>query len=422
MFFSRMENDSPGPSLGGGKPDWFLGWLREVFLPVEAKDPLSSQLEVFQDAVEKLPDIEDSVKKTLTNMFTNEARINLAREDDKNAISQLIKSQKLPGDKQTVQMPWQQLTEVETKIVAKTIESLKELDFSTKSLKYWKSHFNNLFDKFFVTFRVRKIAVVFNSSSLSLKQQLLMLDTGTDTQADTYSYLNLLQLIMTLVHSPDSPDQAMMEIFKGMDQMGSETVQTFLQQWRDLAEDTYGPNSGGTMSQTSLLLKKICEGLSSTELSKLTATIVITLPFQWATMVDSIIQFQQRVQNIQPPQNVNAIQQKEYKPPTCYKCSGAHMIRNCKVLFCRYCGGPHKNISCSMNGKTTYCCKSKYHNSEGHYKHFPSNKAPRRSDINLIEATSFVEGAISMDRECTGTNFVDAKLLIDTGAMIPSGV
>ena len=134
-----MENDSPGPSLGGGKPDWFLGWLREVFLPAEAKDPLSSQLEVFQDAVEKLPDIEDSVKKTLTNMFTNEARINLAREDDKNAISQLIKSQKLPANKQTVQMPWQQLTEVETKIVAKTIESLKELDFSTKSLKYWTS-------------------------------------------------------------------------------------------------------------------------------------------------------------------------------------------------------------------------------------------------------------------------------------------
>ena len=40
----------------------------------------------------------------------------------------------------------------------------------------------------------------------------------------------------------------------------------------------------------------------------------------------------------------------------------------------------------------------------------------------MIEATSFLEGAISMDRECTGTNFVDKKLLIDTGALIASGV
>lgn len=109
-----MENEAPGPSREGGKPEWFLGWLREVFLPAQAKDPLSSQLEVFQDAVEKLPDIEDSVKKTLTNTFTNEARINLAREDDMNEISQLLKSQKLLVNKQASQMPWHQLTEAET--------------------------------------------------------------------------------------------------------------------------------------------------------------------------------------------------------------------------------------------------------------------------------------------------------------------
>ena len=40
----------------------------------------------------------------------------------------------------------------------------------------------------------------------------------------------------------------------------------------------------------------------------------------------------------------------------------------------------------------------------------------------MNEATSFVEGAISMDMECTGTNFINALLLIDKGALIPSGV
>ena len=39
----------------------------------------------------------------------------------------------------------------------------------------------------------------------------------------------------------------------------------------------------------------------------------------------------------------------------------------------------------------------------------------------MIEATSFLEGAISMDTECTGRNFINTKLLIDTGALIPSG-
>ena len=51
------------------------------------------------------------------------------------------------------------------------------------------------------------------------------------------------------------------------------------------------------------------------------------------------------------------------------------------------------------------------------------NKAPRRPDINLInsiKATSFVDGAISVDYK--GTIFIASKLLIDTGALIPSGI
>ncbi len=133
---------------GRGRPDWFLSWLQEVFLPAQAKDPLSSQLETFQDAVEKLLEIEDSVKKTLTSTFTNEARINLTREDDKNAISQLLRTQKLPAEKRTVQMPWQDLSKSEMKIISRAIENLREQDFLMKALKHWCSHFEGLFDKF----------------------------------------------------------------------------------------------------------------------------------------------------------------------------------------------------------------------------------------------------------------------------------
>ena len=134
-----MENEAPGPSRNGGRPDWFLTWLREVFLPA-SKDPVALQIELFQDAVEKLPDIDKSVKKSLTTTLTIEARINLAKEDDKTKIAKLFKSQTLPADETSSPMPWDKLNETEAKIISRVIESLKEQDFSTKSLKFWSAH------------------------------------------------------------------------------------------------------------------------------------------------------------------------------------------------------------------------------------------------------------------------------------------
>ena len=389
-----------------------------------SRDPVASQIELFEDTVEKIPDINESVKKSLTNTLKNKARISLAREDDKSKISQLIKSQALPAEETASPMPWDKLTETETKIISKIIENLKEQDFSTKSLKIWSAHFSDVYDKFFVTSRVGRIAVVYNSCSLSLKQRLLALDVGKEARKDSYSYLKLLQFISTVVHSPISCDQAMMEIYKGLRQTNSETVQTYLQRWCDVAEDAWGPSSGWTMSQASLLLKKICDGFNSTEIAKLTASIVISVPFQWTTLCDSVLQFQQRVKNTHPEQNVNAIQQKEAKSVVCYRCSAAHYMRDCRTLVCRYCSQNHKHSDCAKYGQKTYCvkCKSKFHNEEGHFRFAPANQKPRRSDINLIEATSFLEGAISMDMDCTGKNFENTKILIDTGALIPTGV
>ena len=99
-------------------------------------------------------------------------------------------------------------------------------------------------------------------------------------------------------------------------------------------------------------------------------------------------------------------------------------MRNCKTLVCRYCGQAHKHADCAKNSQRTYCvkCKSKFHNQEGHYRFSPDNQKPRRSDINMIKATSFLEGAVSTGMDCTGENFITTKLLINTGALIPSSV
>ena len=72
-----MDSDGQGPSRNAGKPDWFLHWLKEVFLPA-SRDPIKSQVKKFEDVVERIPDIDDAVKASLTNALTTEARISLA--------------------------------------------------------------------------------------------------------------------------------------------------------------------------------------------------------------------------------------------------------------------------------------------------------------------------------------------------------
>ena len=80
-----MENDVPEQRGPGGRPDWFLSWLREVFLP-QSRDPLASQIEQFESAVERIPNIDESVKKSLTTTLSTEARIILQKEDDKSKV------------------------------------------------------------------------------------------------------------------------------------------------------------------------------------------------------------------------------------------------------------------------------------------------------------------------------------------------
>ena len=241
---------------------------RSILTSIEGS--VSSQVKKFEDVVERIPDIDDAVKASLTNALTTEARISFTREDDKSKVSELIKTQLLPAQESSSPMPWNQLTEAETKSVAKALETLQQQDFSSKSLKHWTALFNDKFDRSFITSRVGKLALVYNSCSLSLKQRLISLDVGKQAQENSYTYLHLLQLITAVVHSPVSRDQAMLEIYKGFKQANGETIQTYLQRSRDLGEDAWGPSSEWTMSQASLLLKKICDGFLLNELAKLT--------------------------------------------------------------------------------------------------------------------------------------------------------
>ena len=216
-------------------------------------------------------------------------------------------NQTLPTEELGSPMPWEKLSDAEAKIISRTVKSLKIQEFSKKSLKYWSLFFADKFDKFFIVSRIGKIAIIYNTCSLSLKNRLVNLEAGKDARDESYTILNLLQLITTVVHSPVSRDQAMLEIYKGINQTSTGSVQSFLQRFRETGEDAWGPSSNWTMSQASLVMKKICDGFQSSELARLAASIVVTTPFQWTYICDSILQFQQRVKSTHLQQNVHAI-------------------------------------------------------------------------------------------------------------------
>ena len=169
------------------------------------------------------------------------------------------------------------------------------------------------------------------------------------------------------------------------------------------------------MSQASLIVKKIVEGLESPELSKLAASIVIQIPFSWSHLCDSIKQFRTRIKAPQHQQSLHAInmQPREKKRLKCYRCSADHLLKECRELQCRYCGQPHKHTECAKSGQKMFCslCRSTYHNDPGHFKYAPAAVRPRRQDINVIEPTSFIDGAISADSGLSGESFVNTKAL-----------
>jgi len=125
-----------------------------------------------------------------------------------------------------------------------------------------------------------------------------------------------------------------------------------------------------------------------------------------------------------PEANVNAVQQPPTRSPVCFKCGAPHYMRDCRILICKHCGMNHQPSTCSKSGQKTFCtkCKSRNHNLEGHFKYVPEGVKLRPQNINVIEPTSFLEGAVSMDGNHSGKTFINSKILIDTGALIPTGV
>ena len=106
-----------------------------------------------------------------------------------------------------------------------------------------------------------------------------------------------------------------------------------------------------------------------------------------------------------------------------------HLQRDCKVLNCFRCNGPHKTTNCKLPRSKLTCskCNLKNHTTEAH-RQLPGRSTPRAEtgeEIGVFtcfsSATSFVDGGISLKNEGKPF-FVNSKLLVDTGVLMPSGI
>ena len=152
------------------------------------------------------------------------------------------------------------------KIVSKLNDSLIPLDFSSKSLKHWIQHFSCLFDK---KFENQRLAVVYNSCSIPLQQQVLSMDIGSRAAKDEFTYQEFLQIISVMCNSPNHQEQALQKLYSGISQINGDSVTVYLEKVRNVAEDAYGLATRWAINQAFPVLQKVVSGLRNKDLAQL---------------------------------------------------------------------------------------------------------------------------------------------------------
>ena len=229
-------------------------------------------------------------------------------------------------------------------------------------------------------------------------------------------------MICVLTNAPNHQELALQQLYAGIKQANADSVTVFLEKVRNISEDAYGLASTWTMNQTSTVIQKVVGGLKSKDLAQLKSSVVISLPFNFNNFHDIICQFELRLPS--PPPSVHAI-----GAIKCFKCGGVHLASECSIVSCFKCAGMHKTVMCKVPKNKLHCskCQMSNHTTEGH-RDLPGRSAPRVAageEVGVFtcynNGTSFVNGAVSL-KNGGKIFFVNSKLLVDTGALMPSRI
>ena len=318
----------------------------------------SAELDVVLQSCE---DVSQVFRSNISTAYRSESKLEAARKAEAEALTQTLLHNPISYVAPYPEFPWSLISADQGKICSRLSDDLKPLDFSSKSLKSWSTHFKDLFAKKFVHERVARISIVNNSCSNPLQQQLLSLNIGSKAENEDFNYNEFLQVICSLANSPNHTELALQQLYGGLKQNNADSTSVFLEKVRSISEDAYGLSSTWTMNQTATVIQRVVGGLKSRDLAQLTSSIVVVLPFSFNIFRDTVCQFESRLPYPSPA--VHAIDVLQ-----CWKCGGQHLQRECAVLSCFRCSGMHKTANCKVPKNKLHCnkCSLKNHTSEAH--------------------------------------------------------
>ena len=96
--------------------------------------------------------------------------------------------------------------------------TLTQNDFSTQSMKSWRTKFTRLFDSSFITGRLAQLAIVWNTCSDSTKNRILCMGIGARASADDFRFTDLLRIVCILYGSSSHSEIALQSIYSGVPQ------------------------------------------------------------------------------------------------------------------------------------------------------------------------------------------------------------
>jgi len=418
---------------------WFTRWLTEKQVdvnPVNVIEADSIKLEAALTSEDV--QISEKFRKTVLSQFQAEAQISEAQLSQalqlKTAVDRVDPT--ILEQEDWVDFPFSTIIGEEAKLISKVNSTLGQNDFSTMSMKSWRIKFTRIFDSSFVTGRLARLAIIWNTCSDSTKNRILSMGIGERAGSEDFKFTDLLRIICILYGSPSHSEVALQSIYSGVAQAQNESIPVYLERIRCLGEDGFGPAVRWTLNNALKIVQTVISGLRSKPLSQLVAGYMISIPFQFHMFQDTVLQFHTRIPSQHPLANSNQVNVLDNERPIrCFRCDGGHYVKECPIKMCRKCSGQHDVRECNMPKEKLVCtkCSIRGHTTKAHY-----GPVTKKVSTNILEpaevsssvftcspgnaATSFLDGTVNIGQTGNSSFVYCPRILIDTGALVPSGI
>jgi len=418
---------------------WFTRWLTEKQVdvnPVNVIEADSIKLEAALTSEDV--QISEKFRKTVLSQFQAEAQISEAQLSQalqlKTAVDRVDPT--VLEQEDWVDFPFSTIIGEEAKLISKVNSTLGQNDFSTMSMKSWRIKFTRIFDSSFVTGRLARLAILWNTCSDSTKNRILSMGIGERAGSEDFKFTDLLRIICILYGSPSHSEVALQSIYSGVAQAQNESIPVYLERIRCLGEDGFGPAVRWTLNNALKIVQTVISGLRSKPLSQLVAGYMISIPFQFHMFQDTVLQFHTRIPSQHPLANSNQVNVLDNERPIrCFRCDGGHYVKECPIKMCRKCSGQHDVRECNMPKEKLVCtkCSIRGHTTKAHY-----GPVTKKVSTNILEpaevsssvftcspgnaATSFLDGTVNIGQTGNSSFVYCPRILIDTGALVPSGI